>query len=191
MEDDYNTNTLPHLYISLWKVGRMYFLYFGVKGLNKFAKCSAKDSFNHRDFWGIFPFDGLYLLRQDCRRRLCILWRRSFLDQTLQFKWACDVVLWRIFLVLNVLQVCLEGDTSKSSIMSSLSRGKLASGDLIPWTVSQQVSYLRQLIDRFRKHNVTSNCHVTCLGMTGPLAPWRSHPINKARTVCPCLFSYW
>jgi len=37
-----------------------------------------------------------------------------------------------------VLQVCLEGDISKSSIMNSLSRGKRASGDLIPWTVSQQ-----------------------------------------------------
>lgn len=37
-----------------------------------------------------------------------------------------------------VLQVCLEGDISKSSIMSSLSRGKRASGDLIPWTISQQ-----------------------------------------------------
>jgi len=37
-----------------------------------------------------------------------------------------------------VLQVCLEGDISKSSIINSLSRGKRASGDLIPWTVSQQ-----------------------------------------------------
>ena len=35
-------------------------------------------------------------------------------------------------------QVCLEGDISKSSIVNSLSRGKRASGDLIPWTVSQQ-----------------------------------------------------
>ncbi|KAM7435703.1 N-acetyltransferase 10 [Porites harrisoni] len=40
--------------------------------------------------------------------------------------------------VFCVLQVCLEGDISKSSIMNSLSRGKRASGDLIPWTVSQQ-----------------------------------------------------
>ncbi|KAL9955538.1 hypothetical protein ACROYT_G036875 [Oculina patagonica] len=37
-----------------------------------------------------------------------------------------------------VLQVCLEGDISKSTIMNSLSRGKRASGDLIPWTISQQ-----------------------------------------------------
>ncbi|XP_068673287.1 RNA cytidine acetyltransferase-like [Montipora foliosa] len=37
-----------------------------------------------------------------------------------------------------VLQVCLEGDISKTSIMNSLSRGKRASGDLIPWTISQQ-----------------------------------------------------
>lgn len=40
--------------------------------------------------------------------------------------------------VLCVLQVCLEGEISKASIMNSLSRGKRASGDLIPWTVSQQ-----------------------------------------------------
>jgi N-acetyltransferase 10 len=40
--------------------------------------------------------------------------------------------------VLCVLQVCLEGEISKSSVMYSLSRGKRASGDLIPWTISQQ-----------------------------------------------------
>ncbi|XP_075044406.1 RNA cytidine acetyltransferase [Mixophyes fleayi] len=40
--------------------------------------------------------------------------------------------------VLAVIQVCLEGDISRQSIMSSLSRGKKASGDLIPWTVSEQ-----------------------------------------------------
>nr|KAG5689469.1 hypothetical protein BaRGS_021016 [Batillaria attramentaria] len=40
--------------------------------------------------------------------------------------------------VLCVLQVCLEGEISKTSIMNSLARGKRASGDLIPWTVSQQ-----------------------------------------------------
>ncbi|KAK7099272.1 RNA cytidine acetyltransferase-like isoform X2 [Littorina saxatilis] len=40
--------------------------------------------------------------------------------------------------VLCVIQVCLEGEISKASIMNSLSRGKRASGDLIPWTISQQ-----------------------------------------------------
>ncbi|XP_041366514.1 RNA cytidine acetyltransferase-like isoform X2 [Gigantopelta aegis] len=40
--------------------------------------------------------------------------------------------------VLCVVQVSLEGEISKQSIMSSLSRGQRASGDLIPWTVSQQ-----------------------------------------------------
>lgn len=38
-----------------------------------------------------------------------------------------------------VFKVCLEGEISKSSIMNSLARGKRASGDLIPWTISQQV----------------------------------------------------
>jgi N-acetyltransferase 10 len=40
--------------------------------------------------------------------------------------------------VLCVLQVCLEGEISKTSIMKSVSRGKRAAGDLIPWTISQQ-----------------------------------------------------
>lgn len=35
-------------------------------------------------------------------------------------------------------QVCLEGQVSKDSIVNGLSRGKRASGDLIPWTVAQQ-----------------------------------------------------
>lgn len=40
--------------------------------------------------------------------------------------------------VFCVLQVCLEGDISSSSIMQGLARGQRASGDLIPWTVGQQ-----------------------------------------------------
>lgn len=41
--------------------------------------------------------------------------------------------------VLCFIQVCLEGEISKESILSSLSRGKrAASGDLIPWTISRQ-----------------------------------------------------
>ncbi|KAG1944690.1 RNA cytidine acetyltransferase [Pimephales promelas] len=40
--------------------------------------------------------------------------------------------------VLAVVQVCLEGEISRQSILSSLARGKKASGDLIPWTVSEQ-----------------------------------------------------
>ncbi|XP_067850129.1 RNA cytidine acetyltransferase [Heptranchias perlo] len=40
--------------------------------------------------------------------------------------------------VLAVIQVCLEGEISSQSVMSSLSRGKKAFGDLIPWTVSEQ-----------------------------------------------------
>ncbi|XP_066492263.1 RNA cytidine acetyltransferase isoform X1 [Tiliqua scincoides] len=40
--------------------------------------------------------------------------------------------------VLAVVQVCLEGEISRQSIMNSLSRGRKAFGDLIPWTVSEQ-----------------------------------------------------
>ena len=39
---------------------------------------------------------------------------------------------------LCVLQVALEGQISKQSVFSSLSRGQRAGGDLIPWLVSQQ-----------------------------------------------------
>ncbi|KAG0257944.1 hypothetical protein DFQ27_004881 [Actinomortierella ambigua] len=39
---------------------------------------------------------------------------------------------------LVVLQVCLEGEISKQTVLNSLSRGVRAAGDLIPWLVSQQ-----------------------------------------------------
>jgi N-acetyltransferase 10 len=39
---------------------------------------------------------------------------------------------------LCVIQVALEGRISKQSVMNSLSRGRRAHGDLIPWLVSQQ-----------------------------------------------------
>ena len=39
---------------------------------------------------------------------------------------------------LCVIQVALEGRISKESVLNSLSRGKRAAGDLIPWIVSQQ-----------------------------------------------------
>ncbi|KAG5447438.1 N-acetyltransferase 10 [Clonorchis sinensis] len=40
--------------------------------------------------------------------------------------------------ILCVLQVCLEGLINKDRVMRSLSRGLRPSGDLIPWTISQQ-----------------------------------------------------
>lgn len=40
--------------------------------------------------------------------------------------------------VLCVIQVCLEGEISRGSIMAGLQRGQRASGDLIPWTMAQQ-----------------------------------------------------
>jgi N-acetyltransferase 10 len=39
---------------------------------------------------------------------------------------------------LCVIQVALEGQISRESVMNSLSRGQRAAGDLIPWLVSQQ-----------------------------------------------------
>jgi len=40
--------------------------------------------------------------------------------------------------VLCVIQVCLEGGISKSTVTASLARGVRSAGDLIPWTMSQQ-----------------------------------------------------
>jgi N-acetyltransferase 10 len=39
---------------------------------------------------------------------------------------------------LCVIQVALEGKISKESVLNSLSRGKRATGDLIPWVISEQ-----------------------------------------------------
>ncbi|GAA5997679.1 ribosome biosynthesis protein KRE33 [Rhodotorula paludigena] len=39
---------------------------------------------------------------------------------------------------LVVVQVALEGNISKQSVLDNLSRGKMAGGDLIPWTITQQ-----------------------------------------------------
>ncbi|KAI5481826.1 hypothetical protein MNV49_000103 [Pseudohyphozyma bogoriensis] len=39
---------------------------------------------------------------------------------------------------LVVLQVALEGNISKQSVLENISRGKMADGDLIPWTISSQ-----------------------------------------------------
>ncbi|XP_068246031.1 RNA cytidine acetyltransferase [Palaemon carinicauda] len=41
-------------------------------------------------------------------------------------------------LVLTVIQVALEGKISKESVMAALSEGEKPSGDLVPWTVSNQ-----------------------------------------------------
>jgi N-acetyltransferase 10 len=40
--------------------------------------------------------------------------------------------------ILCVVQICLEGEISQQTVVDNLQRGKRASGDLIPWTVSQQ-----------------------------------------------------
>lgn len=40
--------------------------------------------------------------------------------------------------ILVVIQVCLEGQISERSVNETLSRGKKAAGDLIPWTITQQ-----------------------------------------------------
>ncbi|KAI8343110.1 GNAT acetyltransferase 2-domain-containing protein [Chlamydoabsidia padenii] len=39
---------------------------------------------------------------------------------------------------LVVVQVCLEGDISRQSVMNQLSRGQRPAGDMIPWLISQQ-----------------------------------------------------
>lgn len=40
--------------------------------------------------------------------------------------------------LLVVIQICLEGSLSSSTVSGNMERGKRAAGDLVPWTVSQQ-----------------------------------------------------
>lgn len=40
--------------------------------------------------------------------------------------------------VLVVLQICLEGEISSTTIDQNMQRGKKAAGDLIPWNISEQ-----------------------------------------------------
>ena len=91
------STSLIHFPLEGWE--NIHFIFWSER-IKEICKMLRGGGFNLRDFWGIFPFDGLHLLHQDCRRRLWILWRRSFLDQTLQFKWAWDVILWRILLLI-------------------------------------------------------------------------------------------
>jgi len=40
--------------------------------------------------------------------------------------------------ILCVIQVCLEGEISRETVVSQLAKGVRSSGDLIPWTIAQQ-----------------------------------------------------
>lgn len=51
---------------------------------------------------------------------------------------------------LVVMQVAMEGNIAKQSILGGLSRGVKAGGDLIPWTMSQQVSLSNGMNTTFR-----------------------------------------
>lgn len=42
--------------------------------------------------------------------------------------------------ILVVVQLCLEGQISARTVNDSLSRGRKAAGDLIPWNISEQFS---------------------------------------------------
>jgi hypothetical protein len=45
--------------------------------------------------------------------------------------------------ILAVVQTSLEGKIERKNVEAQLSRGKSAAGDLIPWTIAQQVSRQR------------------------------------------------
>jgi len=65
---------------------------------------------------------------------LVVLQVRTFSSSSFSPHSSCaDIV------ILSVdFQVALEGNISKQSVLDNLSRGKMAGGDLIPWTISQQ-----------------------------------------------------
>lgn len=85
------------------------------------------------------------------------------------------------YLLLHVIsfsgnaQVCLEGEISRQSILNSLSRGKKASGDLIPWTVSEQV----------RRNWIVKLSFVSEF-LTAPFAD-----SSKIRSLAACLEAEW
>ncbi|KAF3854987.1 hypothetical protein F7725_023042 [Dissostichus mawsoni] len=67
------------------------------------------------------------------RRLKCFLWIQNSPND---LQMLSDAPAHHLFCLLP--PVCLEGEISRQSILNSLSRGKKASGDLIPWTVSEQ-----------------------------------------------------
>ena len=111
MEFDYITNILTHLYIFLWKVGRIYFLYFGVKGLKKFAKCSAEAVSIFGTFGEFFHLMGCIFFIKSVvvvseffdDDRFCI---RHYSSSEYEM-WFCGA---SYYLFLNIFQVYLEGE---------------------------------------------------------------------------------
>jgi hypothetical protein len=55
-------------------------------------------------------------------------------------------------------QIALEGEISKESIQAGLARGERASGDLIPWTVAQQVCLPFLISDAFSTYTRVPIC---------------------------------
>lgn len=63
---------------------------------------------------------------------------------------------------LVVLQVALEGNISRQSVLNSLTRGIKAGGDLIPWTISQQV----RIAQEKRLHERLDEADLTFRGLS-------------------------
>lgn len=62
----------------------------------------------------------------------------------------------RIFQVLALAQVCLEGNLSKETVSGAIGSGKRAAGDLLPWTISQQFMVQTRILC-FLLHILISN----------------------------------
>jgi len=48
--------------------------------------------------------------------------------------------------ILCVVQLCLEGQIAQTSVGQNLHQGKRPHGDMIPWTVAQQVWFFREIV---------------------------------------------
>ena len=94
------STSLIHFPLEGWE--NILFIFWSER-IKEICKMLRGGGFNLRDFWGIFPFDGLHLLHQDCRRRL---WIRHYSSSEYEM-WFCGA---SYYLFLNILQVCLEGE---------------------------------------------------------------------------------
>lgn len=105
---------------------------------------SEGHSFESKPLWQISPNKSRgtsstkSAIPNSLHRQFQSLWKKMVVACILSFQLSCWPT-WLTVVVSSVPQVCLEGEISQQSILNSLSRGKKASGDLIPWTVSEQV----------------------------------------------------
>ena len=88
------------------------------------------------------------------------------------------LVVWKYHLLL--IKVALEGEISKESVQASMSRGVAAAGDLIPWTLTQQVGAWVANIIELKQREIYDGENVYMIVITG-------FSKSMSNYVCLCL----